>query len=106
GKLVGKDPENDHDFSYWNRDGELPPKTFKPGKNLIAVFVKNHKGSHDLYMDLELTAQIPIPKPARKKESTAAIATAKPTETKRGPLVPDEPRDPDALTVDKTKKTV
>jgi hypothetical protein len=107
GKLVDKDPENDHDYAYWNRDVELPPKTFKPGKNLIAVFVKNHKGSHDLYLDLELTAQIPIAKPPKKKESgSAAVAIAKPKDGKPAPLIPDEPRDPDALSVDKAKKTV
>jgi hypothetical protein len=106
GKLVDKDPENDHDFAYWNRDVELQPKTFKPGKNLIAVFVKNHKGSHDLYLDMELTALIPIAKPPKKKEGTAAVAIAKPKDSKPAPLIPDEPRDPDALSIDKAKKTV
>ena len=106
GKLVDKDPEDDHEFSYWNRDVELPPKAFKPGRNLIAVLVKNKKGSSDMYMDLELTAQIPIPRPPKKKDTTAAVAVAKPKETKATPAVAEEPRDPNALVVDKAKKTV
>jgi len=44
---------------------ELQPKLFKPGRNVIAVRVKNKQGSSDLYLDLELTAQIPLPKPAK-----------------------------------------
>jgi hypothetical protein len=106
GKLVDKDPEDDHEFSYWNRDVELPAKAFKPGRNLIAVLVKNKKGSSDLYMDLELTAQIPVPRPPKKKETTLAVAIAKPKESKASPAVAEEPRDPNALVVDKAKKTV
>ena len=37
-------PEADHEFAYWNRDVELPPKALKPGKNVIAVLVRNKTG--------------------------------------------------------------
>src|SRR5262249_11423410 len=57
GELLDEDPENDHEFSYWNRDVEIPAKRLKAGKNVIAVLVKNKAGSSDLYMDLEVTAR-------------------------------------------------
>src|SRR5262249_12800436 len=61
GTLADKDPVEDHDFAYWNREIELQPKQFKAGRNVIAVFVKNHQGSHDIYLDMELTAQYALP---------------------------------------------
>ncbi|HJZ89564.1 MAG TPA: YdjY domain-containing protein [Gemmataceae bacterium] len=103
GKLVDKDPENDHEFAYWNRDVELPPKAFKPGKNLIAVLVKNRAGSSDLYMDLELVVLVPIPRPVKKAASPRAVSTSK---EPRAPAVVDEPRDPKALQVDKPSRTI
>ena len=39
-----------------------PAKTFKSGKNVLAVLVKNKSGSSDLYLDLEVSAQVPLPK--------------------------------------------
>jgi len=106
GKMVDKDPEDDHEFQYWNRDIEVPIKAFKPGKNLIAIHVKNKAGSSDLYMDAELTALIPIPRPERTKNAgpAATVATAK--DPKAPTPVPEEPRDPDALAVDKARKTI
>ncbi|HEX3147452.1 MAG TPA: YdjY domain-containing protein [Gemmataceae bacterium] len=106
GKLVDKDPEEDHEFAYWNREAEVPIKVLKPGRNLIAVLVKNKQGSSDLYMDLELIAQYPLPAAPKKKTNTPAIAA-----NTKEPVVPvtpvvEEPRDPDALKVDKAKKTV
>jgi hypothetical protein len=65
GEKIDEDGEGDHEFAYWNREVELQPKLFKPGRNVIAVRVKNKQGSSDLYLDLELTAQIPLPKPAK-----------------------------------------
>lgn len=67
GEVVDADPEPDHEFSYWNRDVELPAKRFKAGRNVIAVLVGNKAGSSDLYLDLELSAQIPVPKTPAKK---------------------------------------
>jgi hypothetical protein len=106
GKLADKDPDNDHDPVYWNRDVELPAKAFRPGKNLIAVFVKNHQGSHDIYMDLEVAAQYPVPKPPKKKDAGTAVAANLKDPPKAATPIVDEPRDPNALAVDKAKKTV
>jgi hypothetical protein len=106
GKLIDKDPEDDHEFAYWNREAEIPVKVLKPGKNLVAVLVKNRQGSSDLYMDLELIAQYPLPVTPKKK--VASPATAATTKEPAAPVTPvvEEPRDPDALKVDKAKKTV
>jgi serine/threonine-protein kinase len=59
GVLVDEDPIADHEFKYWNRMVELSPGLFKPGRNLIAAFVKNHNGSSDIYLDMELTVYDP-----------------------------------------------
>ncbi len=76
GQEADKDPEADHEFQYWNRDVELPLKALKPGRNLIAVLVKNRKGSSDLYLDLELSADVPIPKTVVKRPMPAAAPVA------------------------------
>lgn len=74
GDLVDKDELEDHEFSYWNRDFEIEAKKFRAGKNVIAVLVKNKAGSSDLFLDLELAAEIPIPvkKPDPKQEQKPA----------------------------------
>lgn len=66
GVLVDQDPEADHEFMYWNRDVELDVKHCKPGRNVIAVLVKNKKASSDLYLDMEVAVQVPLPKPPKK----------------------------------------
>jgi hypothetical protein len=71
GTLVDKDPEEDHEFAYWNRDVELPIKSLKPGKNLIAVHVKNKTQSSDMYFDLERRSPIPPAKKARDRRCPA-----------------------------------
>jgi hypothetical protein len=104
GTLVDKDPVEDHDFAYWNRDIELQSKQFKAGRNLIAVFVKNHRGSHDIYLDIELSAQYPLPPQPLKvaaKQTPAAIGGSAP----KGKVMEDQER-PGALTVDKAKRIV
>jgi hypothetical protein len=56
------DPDTgDHEFSYWNRDVVLPATLFKEGRNVIAVRVDNSSGSSDVYLDLELTTEVPVP---------------------------------------------
>jgi hypothetical protein len=65
GEKVDEDPEDDHDFKYWNRDIDLSAKVFKPGKNIIAVLVKNKAGSSDLYLDMEISAVVPGGKPKK-----------------------------------------
>lgn len=62
GKLADQDPEPDHEFAYWNRDIELDANRLQPGKNLVAVHVKNQPKSSDLYLDMEIVAQVPLPK--------------------------------------------
>jgi hypothetical protein len=65
GVPLSPDPQEDHEFAYWNHEIELPPKQLKPGRNVLAVLVKNNSGSSDLYLDLEVSAQVPVPKPAK-----------------------------------------
>lgn len=67
GKLIDDDPEEDHEFAYWNRDVELLPKQFHPGRNVLAVLVQNGPESSDLYLDAELTAETPLSKAAKPK---------------------------------------
>jgi hypothetical protein len=105
GQLVDKDPEDDHEFAYWNREIDLQPKQFKPGRNLIAVFVKNHKGSSDIYLDMEVTAQIPLPKAPKKPVTPPKdrVSTDKPTPT---PVKPVEEEKPGVVVVDRKARTV
>ena len=49
------------------RPGGPSRHRLRPGRNLIAALVKNHVGSSDLYFDLELSAEVPIPKAVVKK---------------------------------------
>lgn len=66
GQLLDQDPEEDHEFAYWNRDLEFPAKAFRAGTNVLAVLVKNKPASSDLYLDMEISAAVPVPKPAKK----------------------------------------
>ncbi len=104
GSILDKDPEADHEFAYWNRDVEIPLKSLKPGKNHIAVLVTNKPMSSDLYLDMEVVAQIPLPK--KKKTSTAVVANPKDPKPKEQPLVQLEPLDPKVLVIDKAAKTI
>jgi hypothetical protein len=105
GVLVDHDPVDDHEFAYWNRDVEIPLKTLKAGRNVVSVFVKNHLGSSDIYLDMEIAAEVPLP-----KKKPAAAATAKPdggAKAPAGPAKPVLPDKPNALVViDKEKKTI
>lgn len=105
GRMIDKDPDEDHEFAYWNREVELKPLQMKPGKNIIAVQVRNKAQSSDLYFDLELIAQVPIPRP-KKKEPPKTSVVANPKEAPIPKKVPEEPLDPNALKVDKATKTV
>ncbi|HVV99527.1 MAG TPA: hypothetical protein VHB77_04265, partial [Planctomycetaceae bacterium] len=60
GEPVDEEPEEDHEFSYWNREFDLPLDRFRPGRNIFAVVVRNTPGSSDLYFDLELSVETPI----------------------------------------------
>jgi hypothetical protein len=109
GGLIDKDPEEDHEFAYWNRDVEIPLAHLKPGKNLIAAFVKNHQGSSDIYLDMEITAQVPLPKVVKKPTGTGTTG-APGTTGSTAKLTFDAPPavDPKAkpLTVDRAARTV
>jgi hypothetical protein len=108
GVLVDKDPVLDHDFEYWNREFEIPLKLFKPGTNTIAVYVRNHQGSHDIYLDMELAALVELPKkkPAQPAKAPGAAAQndAKPQANANAKA--DDKTPPKGLVVDKEKKTV
>jgi hypothetical protein len=106
GVLVDHDPVEDHDFVYWNREFEIPLKHFKPGQNTIAVYVRNHKGSHDIYLDMELAAQVVLPKkkPQPAPEKPAAEKPAQQQAVKAA--ADDDKTPPKGMTVDKDKKTV
>jgi hypothetical protein len=106
GQLADKDPVDDHEFAYWNREVELPVKNLRPGRNVIAALVKNKPMSSDLYLDMEFVVQVPLPK--KKKTPTAVAVNPKnnPSVTPKDPLVAVEPRDPNALKVDRAARTV
>jgi hypothetical protein len=105
GELVDHDPVLDHDFVYWNRELDLPAKVLKPGRNVIAVYVRNHQGSHDIYLDMEIAAQIPLPK--RVVARPAGGDPTKPGETVKGKDTPlSLPEKPGTMTVDKAKRTI
>lgn len=70
GKLADQDPEQDHEFAYWNREVELEAGRFVAGKNLVAAYVKNGAQSSDLYLDMEIAALIPLPKKTPPKGAT------------------------------------
>lgn len=105
GRMIDKDPEVDHEFEYWNREIELKPIQLKPGRNVIAVQVRNKAQSSDMYFDLELIAQVPVPRP-NKKEPPKTSVVANPKEALIPKTVSEEPLDPNALKVDKATKTV
>ena len=104
GVLVDHDPEEDHEFAYWNRDIEIPLKHIKSGRNVVAVFVKNHQGSSDIYLDMEIAAEVPLPK---KKPVVVATKPDSGTKAPTGPIKPVLPDKPNPLVVmDGQKKTV
>ncbi|OAI47116.1 hypothetical protein AYO44_10080 [Planctomycetaceae bacterium SCGC AG-212-F19] len=111
GVLVDHDPVLDHDFEYWNREFEIPLKLFKPGTNTIAVFVRNHKGSHDIYLDMELAALVELPKkkPVKPANAPGAVAPNEPGAPKgqaNAAAAADDKTPPKGLKVDKEAKTV
>ncbi len=110
GQLADSEPaDTDHEFAYWNREVELPAKLLKAGRNVIAVVVRNKPKSSDLYLDMEITAQIPIPRPPRKVVSNPNPSNPGTKTTPAGdPLKPavGDPKNPSRLTVDRGRKAV
>jgi hypothetical protein len=102
GTLVDHDPVDDHEFAYWNRDVEIPVKHVKSGRNVVAVFVKNHVGSSDIYLDMEIAADVP-----QLKKPVATVKPGPGTKAPTGPVKPILPEKPNQLVViDAKKKTV
>ncbi len=66
GKLLDRDDQADHEFSYWNREVELQAGQFKPGRNIVAVLVRNRANSSDLFLDVQFSAEVAVPKPKKK----------------------------------------
>jgi hypothetical protein len=104
GEVVDKDPEDDHEFAYWNRDVEVPLKHVKAGRNVVAVFVKNHQGSSDIYLDMEIAATVPLPKKKPTPVATKPDGGTKPATGPTKPVLPDKPNP--LVVIDKAKKTV
>jgi hypothetical protein len=100
GEVVDRD-EGDHELSYWNREVEVPAKFLKPGRNLVAVLVRNKPGSSDLYLDMAISAQVPVPKVA-KKPAANTPATAGTGALKA--VLPDKPSP--LVVVDREQRTV
>src|SRR5207248_3305075 len=90
----------DHEFAYWNREVEAPAKVLKAGKNVIAAYVRNHQGSSDIYLDVEVTAQVPLPPaPKKPKPDKPDAGGTKPTD-------PPKEEKPGTITVDKKARSV
>ncbi len=104
GELVDKDPQEDHEFAYWNREVEVPLKVVKPGRNVFAVFVKNHPGSSDIYLDMEFSAQVPVPKAPRKPVAVVAAPGATKPAGPAKALLPEKPNP--LVVIDAARKTV
>jgi len=105
GTPLEKDPAPDHEFAYWNHEIDIPVKLLKPGRNVIAILVANKVGSSDLYLDAAFTASVPLP---RKKKDPATVVAKNntPTTSPTDPTPKPEPRDPNAMVVDKGAKTI
>jgi hypothetical protein len=59
------DEDTDHEFAYWNREVVLPAALLKPGRNVVAVRVRNSAGSSDAYLDLAIVASFPAAAPGK-----------------------------------------
>jgi hypothetical protein len=69
GKVADQEEQGaDHEFSYWNRDLEVPATLLRAGRNVVAVLVRNKPASSDLYLDMEISANVPIAKKAAPKK--------------------------------------
>jgi hypothetical protein len=77
GEAVLDEGEEDHEFSYWNQVVDVESKLLKAGRNVIAVYVPNGGDSSDLYFDLQLVAETPLP-PKKPVLAKGAGTSAKP----------------------------
>ena len=58
---VADEDTGDHEFSYWNRDVEIPTARLKARRNVIAVKVDNTAASSDVFFDPAVVGLVPIP---------------------------------------------
>jgi len=116
GESVFDEGEEDHEFSYWNQVVDVEAKVLKAGRNFIAVYVPNGGESSDLYLDLQLVAETPLPpkKPAAVKIAANAGKPApaggngdKTEKSKSMNRVAPSTDDPPAeVTIDKAARTI
>lgn len=107
GQVADQEPENtDHEFAYWNRDVEIPTKLLKAGSNLVAVLVRNRKGSSDLYLDMEITAQVPLPRVAHKLAKPVQGGTTTPAQALDLTAPKGDPKNPARLSVEEKRRAV
>ncbi|HXG09881.1 MAG TPA: YdjY domain-containing protein [Gemmataceae bacterium] len=100
GQLADEDPAADHEFTYWNRDVELPARLLRPGRNVLAALVRNRPGSSDLYLDVEISAQAPLP----RKSAIRTASASNPASPSRPALAPEKL--PAALVIDRERRTI
>lgn len=55
GRLIDDDP-SPHPPTYWNRSIDVPTAFLAPGRNVVAVRLRNAAKSPDAFLDLQLTA--------------------------------------------------
>jgi len=104
GAEVDKDPAEKNVLAYWNREVDVPTKKFKAGRNVIAVFLKSHKDSSHVYLDMEVSAQYPLAdKPVKVAAKDPPSAPGQPA-PKEKPV--EDKEMPGTLTVDKDKRTL
>jgi hypothetical protein len=102
GAEVDKDPSEKNVLTYWNREVDLPPAKLKAGKNLIAVFLKSHKDSSHVYLDMEVSAQYPV----SDKPLKVAAKETPPGQPAPKEKPPEDKETPGTLTVDKEKRAL
>ncbi len=114
GESVLDEGEVDHEFSYWNQVVDLESRLLKPGRNVIAVYVPNGAESSDLYFDLQLIAETPLPKQdaspkvaANKIASAGGKTTASEKSSTPNSAKPTSDESPTAeVTIDKAAKSI
>jgi hypothetical protein len=113
GESVLDEGEEDHEFSYWNQVVDVELKLLTPGRNVIAVFVPNGEASSDLYFDLQIIAETPLP-PKKAAPAKIAAKTGQPapadkaaTSRPKNAAAPAGDESPTVeVTIDKAARTV
>lgn len=107
GQVADQEPENaDHEFEYWNRDVAVPARLLRPGSNLVAVLVRNKQKSSDLYLDMEITAQVPLPRVAHKIAKAIPRGKATPAQALDLTAPKGDLKNPARLSVEEKRRAV